>query len=168
MQMITAVINSKKFPASPLLLYPSKDYSQNAFICSIRAPNPTLLKQEIYMQIRKFLGKINCILSYCAIDGFVESFDSVQISFMGHPLTTDIVPDNSPILQEEISGTDFLKDNAPTDIRFDMQGFVKWYGIIISSTRQNIILIPARIAKVFYIKIKNTEVKTGLIPFAFR
>jgi len=103
-----------------------------------------------------------------AIDGFVESFDSVQISLMGHPLTTDIVPDNSSILQEEILGTDFLKDNAPTDIRYDMQGFVKWYGIIISCTRQNVILIPARTAKVFYIKIKNTEVKTGLIPFALR
>jgi len=45
----------------------------------------------------------------------------------------------------------------------DVQG-IKWHGITIPCIRQDVILIPARTAKVFYIKIKNPGVKTGLIP----
>jgi len=44
---------------------------------------------------------------------------------MGHPLSVDVVRDNFPIPQEGILGTDFLKDNAPTDIWYDIQGFIK-------------------------------------------
>jgi len=61
-------------------------------------------------------------------------------------------------------GIDFLKDSAQIDIRYDEQGFVKWHGITIPCTRQNTVLIPARTAKIFYIKIKKPEVKTGLDP----
>jgi len=35
------------------------------------------------------------------IDGFVESLSSVQVSFMGHPLRMDIVPDVSQSLRKE-------------------------------------------------------------------
>jgi len=52
---------------------------------------------------------------------------------------------------------------APTDIRYDVQGFVKWHGITIPYTKQNAALIPTRAAKVFYIKIKNSEIKKGLV-----
>jgi len=79
---------------------------------------------------------------------------------MGHPLRMDVVPDNVPIPQEEISGTDFLKDSASILIQYE---FVKWYGITIPYTRQDAILIPAKTAKIFYIKIKNPKVKMGLV-----
>jgi len=74
------------------------------------------------------------------------------------------VPNNFQISQEGILGTDFLKDSASTLIQYDVQGFVKWHSITIPCIRQNAVLIPARTAKVFYIKIKNPEVKTGLVP----
>jgi len=91
------------------------------------------------------------------IDSFVELLGSVQVSLKGHSLRMDIVPDNFPISQKGILGTDFLKDSAPTFIRYNVQGFVKWHGIIIPYTRQDAVLIPARTAKVFYIKITAAE-----------
>jgi len=59
-------------------------------------------------------------------------------------------------------GNRFLKDSAPTLIQYDVQGFVKWHGI--PCTRLDIVLISARTVKVFYIKIKNPEVETDLVP----
>jgi len=46
---------------------------------------------------------------------------------MGHPFRMDVVPNNFLILQEGILGIDFLKNSASTDIRYDVQGFVKWH-----------------------------------------
>jgi len=40
-------------------------------------------------------------------DGYVESLESIQVSFRGHSITTDVVPDDFRIPQEGISGTDF-------------------------------------------------------------
>jgi len=74
----------------------------------------------------------------------------------------DVVPNNFLIPQEGILGTDFLKDNAPTDIRYDVQRFVKWHNN--SMYKTGCYFDHARTAKVFYVKIKNLEVKMGLIP----
>jgi len=60
-------------------------------------------------------------------DDFVESLRSVQVILMAHPLKMDVVFDNFPIFQEGILGTDFLKDSAPTDIRYDVQRFLKYH-----------------------------------------
>jgi len=40
---------------------------------------------------------------------------------------------------------------------------VNWHNITIPRT-QDSVMIPVRLAKIFYIKIKNPEVKTGLVP----
>jgi len=50
------------------------------------------------------------------------------------------------------------------DIRYDVQGFVIWHDIKIPCTAQDSVVIPARSSKVFYVKVKNQEVKTGLVP----
>jgi len=97
-------------------------------------------------------------------DGFVESLGSIQVSLMGHPLRMDVVPDNFPIPQEGILGTDFLKYSATTLIQYNAQGSITWHGITIPCTRQDAVLIPARMAKVFYVKIKNPEIRAGLVP----
>jgi len=81
-------------------------------------------------------------------DGFVESLGSIQVSLMGHPLRMDVVPNNFPILQKEILGTDFLKDSGPILIQYDVEGFVKCHDITIPCTRQDAVLIPTRMAKV--------------------
>jgi len=75
----------------------------------------------------------------------------------------DVVPDNFPIPQEGILGTDFLKDSALTDIWYDVREFVKWHSITIPCTRQDAVLIPARTAKIFYIKIKNSQDEITLV-----
>jgi len=54
---------------------------------------------------------------------------------MGHLFRIDVVPDNFPIPQKGILGTGFLKDIVPINIRYDMQEFLKWHGIIISCIR---------------------------------
>jgi len=59
-------------------------------------------------------------------DDFVESLGSIQVLLMRHSLRMDVVLDNFSILQERILGTDFLKNSVPTDIRYDVQGFIKW------------------------------------------
>jgi len=40
-------------------------------------------------------------------DGYVESLESIQVSFKGHSITMDFVPDDFRIPQEGILGTDF-------------------------------------------------------------
>jgi len=147
----------KSFQPPPSVPYPSKNYFQNSFSCLICALDPISSKQEIYTRIFRE-DKLHII-------GVTDFVDSVQVSLMEHSLRMDVIPDNFPIRQEGILGTDFLIDSALTDIRYDggTQGFFKWHGIIILCTRQDTILILAKIAKVFYIKIKNLEVKMGLV-----
>jgi len=93
-------------------------------------------------------------------NSFIESLGSLQVSLVDTS-TLDVVPDNSPILQEGILGTDFLKSSTPIyqNIRYDVQGFIKWHGITIPCIRQNPVLIPVRTAKVLYIKKKNPKVR---------
>jgi len=86
--------------------------------------NATLSKQESTQIFRE--GKLHII---GVTDGFIESLSPIQVSFMEYLFRIDVVPDNFPILQEGILGTGFLKDIAPIDIRYDMQGFLKWHGI---------------------------------------
>jgi hypothetical protein len=59
------------------------------------------------------------------MNGYIESLGSIQLLFKDHPITKDVVPDDFRIPQEEIFGTDILKESRPTDIRNDVQGFVK-------------------------------------------
>jgi len=80
-------------------------------------------------------------------DGFVESLGPVKVLLMGHLLRMDVISYNFPILLKGILGTDFLKNSTPTDIRYDMQGFVKWHGISIPCTRQDAVLIPAKVGQ---------------------
>jgi len=61
------VINPKKLLASPITIISveetEKRITLRTFSCLIRASNPILSKQKVYIQTRKPLGKISCILS---------------------------------------------------------------------------------------------------------
>jgi hypothetical protein len=57
---------------------------------------------------------------------------------------------------------DFFKKRRPVDIRYD-EGFVKWRDITIVYEIQNSVVMSAKSAKVFYFKVKNPEIKTGLV-----
>jgi len=95
-------------------------------------------------------------------DGFVQLLGSVQVSLMGHLLRMSLSRRQFPDFSRRNFGNRFLKNSAPTLIQYDVQEFVKWHGI--PCTKLDIVLISARTVKVFYIKIKNPEVETGLIP----
>jgi hypothetical protein len=96
--------------------------------------------------------------------GYIKSLGSIEVSLKGRPVKLDVVSDDFDIPQEGILGTDFLKPHRPMDIRYDVQGFVIWHDIKIPCTTQDSVVIPARTGKVFYVKVKNPEVKTGLVP----
>jgi len=156
-------MNPKKFLASPITTISVGLFAQRVFMIDIGA-EPNLIKARNVHPDTQILreDKLHIV---GVTDGFAESLGSIQVSLMGYLLRMDVVPnnfpDNFPIPQEGILGTDFLKDSASTLIQYDVQGFIKWHGITIPCTRQDAVLIPARTAKVFYIKIKNPEVKTG-------
>jgi len=73
---------------------------------------------------------------------------------MGQAVRKDVVPDNFPISQEGILGTDFLKD-TPTNIRYDVK--ICKMTQHRNSIYKDGVLIPAKTAKAFYIKIKNPK-----------
>ncbi|KAL6256685.1 hypothetical protein P5V15_012804 [Pogonomyrmex californicus] len=72
-----------------------------------------------------------------------------------------VVPNNFPIVQEGILGSDFLCDNATIDFP---RKLLLWQGIEIPFAQHDSIVVPARSRTTFYINIKNPEVKTGYIP----
>jgi len=75
---------------------------------------------------------------------------------MGQAVKKDVVPDNFPISQEGILGTDFFKDSIYlTDIRYNVK--ICKMTQYRNSIYKDGILIPAKIAKAFYIKIKNPK-----------
>jgi len=71
-----AMINSKKFPASLSITTISVEelFPEHVFLLDTGA-ELNFIKQEVYTQTRKFLGKISCIL--LVTDGFIETFGSV-------------------------------------------------------------------------------------------
>lgn len=73
--------------------------------------------------------------------GRVETLGSVEIEFMGHPVALYVVPDNFPIVQEEILGSDFLRD--ATNINLQEQ-CLEWQGVRIPFSTRETMVVPAR------------------------
>jgi len=117
-------MNPKQFSASPIItIFVEGLLPEHVFMIDTGA-EPNLIKARNVYPDTQILreDKLHIV---GVIDGFVELLGSVQISLMGHSLRMDIVPDNFPIPQKRILGTDFLKDSAPIFIRYNIQGFVK-------------------------------------------
>lgn len=93
--------------------------------------------------------------------GRVETLGTVRIKFMGHPVVLYVVPDNFPIVQEGILGSDFLRD--ATNINFQEQR-LEWQGVRIPFSTRETMVIPARSQTTFYFKIENPQVKVGYVP----
>jgi len=92
-----AVINPKKFPVFPSLLYSLKNYCQRFHA---RYGHQTQLYQSKKHIPRYAILREDKLHIVGVINGFIESFGSVQVSLMAHPLRMDIIPDNFSILQE--------------------------------------------------------------------
>jgi hypothetical protein len=114
-----AVINPKRFSDSSISTISMKGLVPKiVFILDTRAqpnlvearclhPDTQILRED------KYIGGIT--------DGYVESLGSIQISFKGHPITIDVIPDECRIPQGGILGMDFLKECRPVHIRYDEQ-----------------------------------------------
>ncbi|KYQ54036.1 hypothetical protein ALC60_08498 [Trachymyrmex zeteki] len=80
---------------------------------------------------------------------------------MGHPVALHVVPDNFPIAQEGILGSDFLCDASSINLS---ERYVEWKGNRIPFTDRETIVIPARSQGTFYLRVLNTEIHTGYVP----
>jgi len=94
-------------------------------------------------------------------NGRVETLGSIEISVMGHPVTLHVVPDNFPIAQEGILGSDFLRDASTINLS---KHYVEWQGTKIPFSSRETIVVPARSQAAFYLRIKNPQIKIGYVP----
>jgi len=79
---------------------------------------------------------------------------------MGYPVTLQVVPNNFPIAQEGILGSDFLKDATSINLS---KRYVEWQGNRIPFTSRETV-VPAKSQGTFYLRINNPEIKTGYVP----
>jgi len=94
-------------------------------------------------------------------NGRVETLGSIEISVMGHPVTLHVVPDNFPIAQEGILGSDFLRDASTINLS---ERYIEWQGTKIPFSTRETIVIPARLQAAFYLRVNNPRVKIGYVP----
>lgn len=93
--------------------------------------------------------------------GRIKTLGSAEIELMGHVITVHVVPNNFPIAQEGILGSDFLHDAACIDF---IKKCIKWQGIQIPFSARETIIVPARSYTTFYVNVANPEVNTGYLP----
>lgn len=93
--------------------------------------------------------------------GRIKTLGSAEIELIGHLITVHIVPNNFPIAQEGILGSDFLHDAACIDF---IKKCVEWQGIQIPFSARETIIVPARSYTTFYVNVANPEVSTGYLP----
>lgn len=93
--------------------------------------------------------------------GKVETLGSIEVSILGYPVSLYIVPNNFPIAQEGILGSDFLRD--ATNINLS-EKYVEWRGIKIPFASRETIVAPARSQSTFYINVSNPQIEVGYVP----
>lgn len=93
--------------------------------------------------------------------GRVETLGSIRASYMGYPIILHIVPDNFPIAQEGILGSDFLRDASSINL---IERFVEWQGIKIPFCTRETVVIPARSHATFFLRVSNPEINIGYVP----
>lgn len=94
-------------------------------------------------------------------NGRVETLGSVEISLLGHPVNLHVVPDNFPIAQEGILGSEFLRDASNINFK---ERCLEWHGIQIPFAQRETIVVPARSQTTFFCRIENPNVTIGYLP----
>lgn len=93
--------------------------------------------------------------------GKVKTLGSINIIFMGYPLTFHIVPDNFPIAQEGILGSDFLRNTSRIDFQ---EKRIIWHGEIIPFVLRETIVVPSRSSTTLCLRVTNSDISEGYIP----
>ncbi|KYQ49520.1 hypothetical protein ALC60_11414 [Trachymyrmex zeteki] len=82
--------------------------------------------------------------------GRIETLGSIELIIMNHPVFLYIVPDNFPIAQEGILGSDFLPDATSINL---LEKHVEWRGNRIPFSEGETITVPARSQSNFYLRV---------------
>lgn len=94
-------------------------------------------------------------------NGRVKTLGSVEIKWLGHLIKLYVVPDNFPIAQEGILGSDFLRDATNINLR---EQCLEWQGVRVPFAQYETVVIPARSQATFYLRVDNPEVEIGYVP----
>ncbi|KYN00579.1 hypothetical protein ALC62_08648 [Cyphomyrmex costatus] len=107
------------------------------------------------------LIQMNNILYLSGItNGRIKTLGSIQVFVGGHSVTMHVVPNDFPIVQEGILGSDFLWGAANINLT-DSQ--VEWKGLVFPFIANEKITIPARSKATFYLRVLN-GLATGYVP----
>lgn len=121
---------------------------------------PNLIKERNILPNTQVNEKAVAYLSGIT-EGQIATLGIVETSFKEQKIKFHIIPNNFPIVQEGILGADFLNDHALIDYS---KKEVRWMGISIPFSQEDSIVVSARSQATFFVKIANSEIKTGYIP----
>lgn len=93
-------------------------------------------------------------------DGSIETLGSIDIVFMGHPVTLQVVGNDFPITQEGILGSDFLRDASRIDFA---KRIVYWQDVTIPFSTCHTVTIPPRSRTTIPIRVNNALTE-GYVP----
>jgi transposase InsO family protein len=122
------------------------------------APN-VIKKRSLHSDV--FINHDDPLLLSGITSGRVETLGSVEILIMGYPVTLYVVPDNFPIAQEGILGSDFLRDASNINL---VERHLEWHGSKIPFSSRETMVVPARSQSTFYLRINNPHIKVGYVP----
>ena len=86
----------------------------------------------------------------------------VKINILGYPTIFKIIPNEVPVEEDGVSGSEFFEDNS-VNVNYTSKCLeIENHCYPFKST--NTFTIPARTVTAFYVNIKNTEKSEGYVP----
>lgn len=154
------MLNPEEFPHAPTIIISAIGLLQatNFMIDTGAAPN-VIKRRSLHPDAE--IKHDNPLYLSGISSGKVETLGSIEISILGHSVSLYIVPDNFPIAQEGILGSDFLRD--ATNINLS-ERYIEWHQNKIPFASRETIVAPARSQTTFYLKIDNPQVDIGYVP----
>ena len=86
----------------------------------------------------------------------------VQINILGYPTILNIIPNEVPIDEDGVLGSEFFRENK-VNIN-SVSKFIEIQNKLYLFESTQILTVPARTVTTFYILIKNNEKSEGYIP----
>lgn len=154
------MLNPEEFPHAPTITISAVGLLQatNFMIDTGAAPN-VIKKRSLHPDVE--IKHDNPLYLSGISSGRVETLGSIEILVLGHSVSLHVVPDNFPIAQEGILGSDFLRD--ATNINLS-EKYVEWHRNRLPFASRETIVAPARSQTTFYLRVNNTQIDVGYVP----
>lgn len=154
------MLNPEEFPHAPTVTISAVGLLQatNFMIDTGAAPN-VIKKRSLHPDVE--IKHDNPLYLSGISSGKVETLGSIEIQVLGHSVSLHVVPDNFPIAQEGILGSDFLRD--ATNINLS-EKYVEWHRNRLPFASRETIVAPARSQTTFYLRVNNTQIDVGYVP----